>query len=340
MENKKGYLPSWQFMATAAAIIVVVGLVFIAEHFPKTGQLSYTSPDATLQAEAVQNLIAGQSDVDTDHDGLKDWEEALWKTDPNKADTDGDGTPDGEEVKEGRDPAKKGPNDKLSNSVSAGTSVSASGGADADLNATDKLARQFFTAYTQAKDSGLSMGSTTQSQIISAALSQRNLVTPTRQYSLGELNVSNDVSITALKNYMNALGDIEKNHAYDPSQDTEMIIFNKAVIRNDKAEISNLTPIISRYNSELQALLKIPVPKDLQNQHLAYTNAIGTIAQDVAAMQNVFTDPVQALAAFSEYAKTVQTIPSINATFGTYYSSKNIVFSSNESGYYFLNLYK
>lgn len=338
MENKKGYLPSWQFMATAAAIVVVAGLVYFAERAPNVGPVQYTNPDTVLQADTVQNLIAGQSDVDTDHDGLKDWEESLWKTDPNNPDTDGDGTPDGKEVAEGRDPTKKGPNDLLSNSVSG--SASASANADTELSATDKLARQFFTTYTQAKQSGLSIGSSTQSQIISTALSQRNLVTPTRQYSIGELNVSNDVSEVALRNYMNTLGSIEKNHAYDPSVDTEIAIFNKAVLNQDQSVLTNMTPIVARYNSEVQALLKVPVPKDLTSQHLAYTNAIATIAQDVASMQKVYTDPVQALSGYSEYSKVVPTIPAINKTFVDYYQSKNIQFSASESGYYFLNLFK
>ena len=51
--------------------------------------------------------------LDSDRDGLKDWEELLWKTDKTNADTDGDGTSDGEELALGRDPRKKGSGDKL-----------------------------------------------------------------------------------------------------------------------------------------------------------------------------------------------------------------------------------
>ncbi len=50
---------------------------------------------------------------DTDKDGLKDWEEALWKTDPSNPDTDGDGSSDGEEVQGDRNPIRKGPDDLL-----------------------------------------------------------------------------------------------------------------------------------------------------------------------------------------------------------------------------------
>ncbi|MEK7541563.1 MAG: hypothetical protein AAB533_01815, partial [Patescibacteria group bacterium] len=43
---------------------------------------------------------------DQDADGLKDWEEGIFRTDPQNPDTDADGTPDGEEIKQNRDPLK------------------------------------------------------------------------------------------------------------------------------------------------------------------------------------------------------------------------------------------
>lgn len=47
----------------------------------------------------------GTDDVDTDEDGLTDYEEEMLGTDPNKSDTDDDGLQDGEEVNEyGTDP--------------------------------------------------------------------------------------------------------------------------------------------------------------------------------------------------------------------------------------------
>ena len=65
------------------------------------------------QKEQGAALDASLTLKDTDQDGLKDWEEALWKTNPKNPDTDGDGTSDGEEVNSGRDPNKKGPDDLL-----------------------------------------------------------------------------------------------------------------------------------------------------------------------------------------------------------------------------------
>ena len=51
---------------------------------------------------------------DSDADGLPDWKEALWKTNPDVPDTDGDGMSDGDEVDFDRNPLVHGPNDGLS----------------------------------------------------------------------------------------------------------------------------------------------------------------------------------------------------------------------------------
>jgi hypothetical protein len=60
----------------------------------------------TLRVEELKAL-----NRNSDRDDLRDWEEIIFRTDPNNPDTDGDATPDGEEVKQNRDPKKAGPDD-------------------------------------------------------------------------------------------------------------------------------------------------------------------------------------------------------------------------------------
>jgi len=88
------------------AIVFAVGLIlFIGAYSKKDAFSQFTLLGAKETTVESQNL-------DTDNDGLKDWEEKLYKTDPLNPDTDGDGYLDGEEINSGHNPLVKGPNDK------------------------------------------------------------------------------------------------------------------------------------------------------------------------------------------------------------------------------------
>ena len=83
-----------------AIALIIGGLVFV---------LKYSNKESLLgtKTKYEENL------KDSDNDGLKDWEEELYKTDLHNPDTDGDGYLDGEEVNSGHNPLVKAPGDKL-----------------------------------------------------------------------------------------------------------------------------------------------------------------------------------------------------------------------------------
>ena len=92
--------PTIPLVAIILAIALIIGgLVFV---------LKYSDKESLLGTKYEENL------KDSDNDGLKDWEEELYKTDPHNPDTDGDGYLDGEEVNSGHNPLVKAPGDKLS----------------------------------------------------------------------------------------------------------------------------------------------------------------------------------------------------------------------------------
>lgn len=88
------------------ASIFAVGLILFVGAFSKKSAFStynlWGGKETTIESE----------NKDTDNDGLKDWEENLYKTDPLNSDTDADGYLDGEEINSGHNPLVKGPNDK------------------------------------------------------------------------------------------------------------------------------------------------------------------------------------------------------------------------------------
>lgn len=67
----------------------------------------------TGQKSIGQLASTAATQIDSDKDGLTDWEESIYGTSPQKSDSDNDGYLDGEEVASSRDPLKKGPDDLI-----------------------------------------------------------------------------------------------------------------------------------------------------------------------------------------------------------------------------------
>lgn len=92
--------------------IIVIFLVFFSFSFfifwvvsTKKTINNQLNPAANTETEPQYELLEGKENIDTDGDGLYDWEEnEIYKTSPYLADTDGDGISDGEEIEAGTDP--------------------------------------------------------------------------------------------------------------------------------------------------------------------------------------------------------------------------------------------
>ena len=82
------------------ASVLVFFLMFFAFNKYKNSKLNYVSSIKNSSSQEIAEKIILK---DSDNDGLKDWEEVLWKTDPNNPDSDGDGMNDNEEVLSERD---------------------------------------------------------------------------------------------------------------------------------------------------------------------------------------------------------------------------------------------
>jgi len=88
------------------AIVFAIGILLFVSAYSKKDALS------TFTLWGSKETSIESQNIDTDNDGLRDWEENLYKTDPLNPDTDADGYLDGEEINSGHNPAVKGPNDK------------------------------------------------------------------------------------------------------------------------------------------------------------------------------------------------------------------------------------
>lgn len=233
---------------------------------------------------------------DSDNDGLKDWEEVLWKTDKNNSDTDGDGTLDGEEVKQSRDPLKSGPDDQLIKAADVGKTILDNLGYS---SRTEDFAKHFFTYFWSFYQSG-QLNDETKKQmadLLTEKLSQEKLL---EKYKINDLNIINNNNKQSLEIYSNEMQvAIDKYQIKDG--ENEAVIINSAMSKDNKEELQKLNSIIDLYLGASQAFLSIKVPNGLSSYHLDLVNGVYNLADSLFKIKQTFDDPITGLVGINQY---------------------------------------
>ncbi len=128
LKNKKVFLVSFAVLFVFLAFFIKTKSVFKNSSLKQTG-LVYNN-------ETVGDLIS----TDTDGDGVLDWEESLWGTDPTKKDTSGNGLGDAAEI------------EKMKQAT--GKSTLGLAQSEENLTETDKFSRELFTTIVALNQTG------------------------------------------------------------------------------------------------------------------------------------------------------------------------------------------
>jgi len=243
---------------------------------------------------------------DSDNDGLMDWQETTWKTDPCKPDSDGDGYLDGEEVASGYNPAIAAPNDELPDTDP--TKPRALPG-----NLTQALAGNLRKKIT---DQGL--------ESISGALDTTDLNTPNRlvniaiqevvsqameEFSLPyipdeEIIISTDNSQSAIQFYAGRIVRVMEQWenksliGQGAPSESESELFYSAIQNKNFTEIDKY---IKFYQGTAQGLKQVPVPSDLKDIHKEQIGIFLVTANIFKAIKQIDQDPLKANLALEQY---------------------------------------
>jgi len=285
MINRK-YLPSKKFII-ALSLAVFLVLVAIAFSYIKPSGTRYDN-DNLVAANATSSLTT----IDSDHDGLPDWEEALYGTDPHNPDTDGDGTPDGEEIKEGRDPLKantapKGakPNDYIDPKIIAQDQAIST--VDQNLNATEKMARDLISNIIASQPANGQMDSGTQETLVQQALNdipQKQFTGSTTVADLHLIPIDQSTAKAELTAYANSY-----YAATEPLQKLlgqDIALAKTAVANGTTTDQKALGKIVTQYQTIARTLVQMPLPAISGSSGITYHLAIINDLQALAAIDS------------------------------------------------------
>jgi hypothetical protein len=309
-------------------LLLIVAIGFLASQ-PSSSR--YENKGLLLNGKSVDAQVLGNiTKKDSDGDGLKDWEEDLWGTDPRKKDTDGDGTDDGEEVDTGRNPNIAGPDDEYQNDVfvkQTNTDFS-----NKELTETDKFAQNFFQNYISLRDSSGQLSENDKINLINASVGDiAGTYISAQNYTLSDLNISQDTDSVSARNYGNALGEIILKHSFETED--ELTIFNRSVTKNDVKEIEKLDPIINGYKNILKDSLAVSVPQDATNEHIVFIQSIASVTESIENMRVIYSDPIRAIAGIGGYEQGVELLKNAFGEMRSYFIKKEIIFDRNDKGY-------
>jgi len=341
--------PSKKIIYLLIACLLALGLIVVAAEIPAdfkfTDSLKKNSRNDKYSANPTGSQEFGASNnsgafeqslsADDDKDGLKNWEENLWGTDPKNSDTDEDGTKDGEEVVVGRNPLVKGPADKITTETGISFSGQASGQGRAtigeDLPETETFGRELFSKYLAAKQSG----AVNEEALVGDLVQKYEFNQTAKQYTAKDITVipRKDSNLTILKEYGNALGLVISQNLPKAGAETEFEIFKRAIQTNSPETLAKLDPIAARYERIVRGALGLKVPEEAVSAHLVFLNSFEAALADLRGMKKTFSDPIVGLWSINRYPEDIINIVSATQGLIEVFDSRSIVFTQSEYGY-------
>lgn len=336
------YLPSRKFLVGLGIIAV---LTLIAVIFSFFGNRPYQSEDNNNLVAATSSSFEAFKLVDTDKDSLPDWQEALYGTDPKKADTDGDGTPDGAEINANRDPLKantagKGqePNDKISADTIAKNEKTLQ--EYKDLTFTDRMARDIVSQYIASKQVGSKLSATDKELIMLNSLPQIQV----KKYTTDDITMYSATNTKEeIRKYINEVAYIilQTSSIADKYKiKNEYVTLEKVMSTGDENLLNDLDPIINILVIELKSLLALPIYENLIDTHLNLINTLGDKIAGLYGMKKIFSDPIQAMILLKSYQSGDDGMYAVISGIINMANEQRITFSTNEYGYYLVNMIK
>lgn len=287
------------FLGVILILAVLAGVVFLLF---KTGLFAgetvIQNSTADEQARVIAGLAIKEALKDTDEDGLKDWEEAIYRTNPESPDTDGDGTSDGDEIHQNRDPLKKGPDDKTFDPAPDAPQPNA---LDVDpKNVTQNLTKALFEsgAFSAIDASGNLTSTDFLAKLnIPDSLSVKNLFADVASVSRKDLVIIDTNDPAAIRDYFVKAGQIYET-TLGSFPESDILIFTTALEQNNFSRIGELDRQAAAVGSVADAIQKLPVPGRYADATVGEIGNLRMLQRIIEVMRNVEADPLAAYFAF------------------------------------------
>ncbi len=292
--------------------VVLVGIVLAFISYTQLQQGNTIKPTITVNSEEIQRIVNDTVSLDTDGDGLKDWEEVLLGTDVKNQDTDGDGTTDKDEVDQNRDPLVVGPDDSIL--LSSASLINETDSITKDRTVTEDLAIKLFTSYMKLKP-GDGLNTINSDELVSEVISRTVRRTNAISYNIRDVDVVENPNEEVVSLYDAGLTRILRP---DPSMKNDLIILKQILETKNADELTTFDTSMKYYREIVAEMLLLSVPKPISTEHIKAVNALSRVTENIESMKAVFVDPLSALVGVKEYIDNERIFIQNLSTIGSY----------------------
>ena len=322
------YLPSKKFIIVILSIVVIIVGVYGFQIWQKNIRAEKQKQElAKIEEYAKSNI-----NTDTDNDGLMDWEESKFGTDPRNPDTDKDGTLDGIEVAEGRNPLVPGPNDYI-NYVSVKTATTTPViSSETNLTETEKMMRTLLTVAQKDDQNDPNFPDTVAKNIVND-LSQKVQAVP-KNYTVKNISTVME-TVSSLKQYGNELGGIFKKYDSQGLEQNKLLYaITLSLKTGDNTSFKDVPSLEKGRQNEIAAILKIKVPEEIASFHIDILNEMSGM---ILSMENITTtlgDPTRGLIGMQQYKNESTSFNTSLDAIKNHLSNSGVEFTPGENGYF------
>lgn len=292
--NMRGMLPGKRktglFLVVLVLVMALIAiLLWFRREEPKPGNLA--ARPVVLRQDQLEKL-----NRDDDEDGLKNWEEAIYRTDPRKKDSDGDGTDDGMEVAQGRDPLIPGPNDRIVSNPEQQKKTST--GPNLTSEFTETFLREPIAQIIAGQRPEID---TVSVEAYTQRLMNRSVLSPERMFTEKDLKKTSANDLNSLRQYLRAF-----DTAWQPLKsrgENEIDVTAEAFQKQEYEGLKILDDYGAAYQKTIEDMKDISVPTSFGAFHIIVLNYLEKFKMSAKIMRNAESDPMLAMLAINERIK-------------------------------------
>ncbi len=305
-KKTKPYLPSQSFTTNFGIFLGCFIFIFLLTKV--SDHLENMSEKQLVKRELRGMTVGDITKKDSDGDGVSDWEEYLWNTDPEKEDSDEDGVSDLIFVQEKRDELQE-----------------RTGFSTTETNTTtEAIAREYFSTIIALEQSG---GLTTEAMTNLATSFAENigLVELPPVFSEGDIKTTvpsfetrlaykNSVSTALVGNGGNTIG-------------TEFSYVDQ-LVRDEysrSVSISSIQGIANSYKMFASSVSSLDVPSDIKDTHVSFINALYNTGLSLETLALFWDDPIAGIQGLLQYKYYSSIVEENLSTFDSYFSKNGIL---------------